>query len=488
MTTCSMKICSLLLLRVCMLFAAGSVTSSVPENSSYAMAVVTTNRQSASYVTVSQPAIPHPAKPTDVTAHAEEAVSPTADHKNGARNTTDISESRRLSLTTAEAATSGSKPLAPTEKVTTLQSMDAVPLKTTAATVQASTVGVTSTGQPQSVSQTITARREAQPFSEMTTASGEAKSSTVAITATSKERVSLSKTTGDAQTFAEVTSTGSGLQPSTAMTTPTSEIQPTHRTATAETVNQTTDHLLLTSPSSSTDMTAPLNDSTTSAASHASTQHPTSTTEFSSEVPSTTSLDKSAQSTSTSSAPTTSGTVKPTTAELSSSSHSVVNSTSPDPNDYSNTTNDNSTNPAGVFILNTIMSGTSSAPSTTNVPCKPSKDSNGSAVLSCSTKGVVKQCLVIIAVLAVVATIFVVSTIVLCVKLSARKYRVRKPQQDTEMMCISALLPDRSQPYTRHRNPVSNGVLVYPAAGDSDEEGGDNLTLSSFLPENDRYV
>uniref|UniRef100_A0A3P9P7C5 P-selectin glycoprotein ligand 1 n=1 Tax=Poecilia reticulata TaxID=8081 RepID=A0A3P9P7C5_POERE len=154
--------------------------------------------------------------------------------------------------------------------------------------------------------------------------------------------------------------------------------------------------------------------------------------------------------------------------------------------DYSNTTA-NSTSPAGTFIPHIVGSTTPSTPSTTKAPCEPSKDSSSSNVLPCSTRGVEKQCLIVIAVLAIVATVFIVSTIVLCIKLSERKYKVRKPQQDTEMMCISSLLPDKSHTYTRQRNPVSNGVLVYPAGGDSDEEGGDNLTLSSFLPENDRY-
>lgn len=99
-----------------------------------------------------------------------------------------------------------------------------------------------------------------------------------------------------------------------------------------------------------------------------------------------------------------------------------------------------------------------------------------------------KQCLIIIASLAVLATIFIISTIVLCTKLSARKYRAKKQQQGTEMMCISSLLPERNHNYSRHRNPVANGVLVIPTGGDSDDEGGDNLTLSSFLPDNDRFV
>lgn len=110
----------------------------------------------------------------------------------------------------------------------------------------------------------------------------------------------------------------------------------------------------------------------------------------------------------------------------------------------------------------------------------------------CSSIGVVKQCLIVIAGLAVVATIFIISTIVLCTKLSSRKYKLKRQQQGTEMMCISSLLPERSNHrpvrYTRQRSPVPNGVLVIHNCDDSDDEAGDNVTLSSFLPENDRYV
>ncbi|KAM3600148.1 uncharacterized protein V6R79_018588 [Siganus canaliculatus] len=129
-----------------------------------------------------------------------------------------------------------------------------------------------------------------------------------------------------------------------------------------------------------------------------------------------------------------------------------------------------------------------SPPPTTKSPREASKSPPTTEDQTCSSRGVVKQCLIIIASLAALATIFMVSTIVLCTKLSARKYKDKKPQRDTEMMCISALLPERTYTYTRQRNPVSNGVLVMHMAGDSDEDGGDNVTLSSFLPENDRYV
>uniref|UniRef100_A0A672FR81 P-selectin glycoprotein ligand 1 n=1 Tax=Salarias fasciatus TaxID=181472 RepID=A0A672FR81_SALFA len=129
-----------------------------------------------------------------------------------------------------------------------------------------------------------------------------------------------------------------------------------------------------------------------------------------------------------------------------------------------------------------------SSQSATAAPRDVTKTTPGTEVQACSTRAVMKHCLIVIASLAALATIFIMSTIVLCVKLSAKKYRVKRSQEGTEMMCISALLPDRSYNYTRQRNPVPNGVLVIPRAGDSDEEGGDTVTLSSFLPENDRYV
>lgn len=95
-----------------------------------------------------------------------------------------------------------------------------------------------------------------------------------------------------------------------------------------------------------------------------------------------------------------------------------------------------------------------------------------------------------IAALAAVATAFMVATVVLCARLSSRSYKykvkVKKPSQETEMMCISSLLPELNYSYSRQRNPVANGVLVIPSGRDSDEDMGDNLTLSSFLPENER--
>ncbi|KAM7369021.1 hypothetical protein PAMP_013320 [Pampus punctatissimus] len=112
---------------------------------------------------------------------------------------------------------------------------------------------------------------------------------------------------------------------------------------------------------------------------------------------------------------------------------------------------------------------TKSTPATTTAPQEASKSPLDTVVQPCSIRGVVKHCLITIATLAGLATIFIVTTIVLCTRLSAKKYKVKRPQQETEMMCISALLPERT--YTRQRNHVFNGVRVIPRDGDSDEEG-----------------
>ncbi|TKS84493.1 P-selectin glycoprotein ligand 1 [Collichthys lucidus] len=175
------------------------------------------------------------------------------------------------------------------------------------------------------------------------------------------------------------------------------------------------------------------------------------------------------------------------TAGLSSTTEPTT--TTSETNSTNTTTASNSTSPGAILfprVPKRLPIPTSkSTPATTTVSREAS---NNAEAKTCSTRGVVKQCLIAIASLAALATIFMVSTIVLCTKLSARKYKVTKPQTATEMMCISSLLPERDYIYTRQRNPVSNGVLVMHHGGDSDEDAGDNLTLSSFLPDNDRYV
>uniref|UniRef100_A0A3P8WHA1 P-selectin glycoprotein ligand 1 n=1 Tax=Cynoglossus semilaevis TaxID=244447 RepID=A0A3P8WHA1_CYNSE len=148
--------------------------------------------------------------------------------------------------------------------------------------------------------------------------------------------------------------------------------------------------------------------------------------------------------------------------------------------------------PSTTLSPSTILTRSTTATTTTTTTATTTTAGCGVipslGVQPCSTRGLVKQCLIIVACLAVLTTIFMVSTIVLCTKVSTRKYKLRRPQQSTEMMCISSLLPERNYTYARQRSPVSNGVLVIHDRADSEEELGDNLTLSSFLPDNDRYV
>ncbi|XP_054450346.1 P-selectin glycoprotein ligand 1 [Pteronotus mesoamericanus] len=96
----------------------------------------------------------------------------------------------------------------------------------------------------------------------------------------------------------------------------------------------------------------------------------------------------------------------------------------------------------------------------------------------------VKHCLLAILILALVATTFLVCTVVLAVRLSRKNhtYPVRS-YSPTEMVCISSLLPEGGE------GPAvtANGSL--PATkkpglkgGSGEEHDGDDLTLHSFLP------
>ncbi|KAM4528516.1 P-selectin glycoprotein ligand 1 isoform 2-T2 [Odontesthes bonariensis] len=340
---------------------------------------------------------------------------------------------------------------------------------------------------------------------------------------TDKNQVQLSPTatmaSGGAQSSSTGTTASGGAQASSTGTTASGGAQST----VTDTAKHTTDPFHLPSATSSTNMTTPGKTSTDFATTVAVSSQPTSITHPKStpELPTTTPSEKSTQMTSSfSQSPTLSTatltanitseaapvhgptrTETSTSTELSSKSHSIsttnaLNFTSqfPDKAESSSASTDSpiSTSPAGIFNPHAPkrlpVATTRPVAATTEAPTEVPKTSPSNKVQPCSIRGTVKQCLIIIASLAVLATIFIVSTIVLCTKLSAMKYKVRKPQQATEMMCISSLLPERNHVYTRQRNPITNGVLVFPAAGDSDEDGGDNLTLSSFLPENDRYV
>ncbi|XP_022373042.1 P-selectin glycoprotein ligand 1 [Enhydra lutris kenyoni] len=96
----------------------------------------------------------------------------------------------------------------------------------------------------------------------------------------------------------------------------------------------------------------------------------------------------------------------------------------------------------------------------------------------------VKQCLLAILILALVATTFLVCTVVLAVRLSRKNhmYPVRN-YSPTEMVCISSLLPEGGDvpPATANGglpNAKSQGLKAEPGEG----RDGDDLTLQSFLP------
>ncbi|KAL7836458.1 hypothetical protein AOLI_G00277420 [Acnodon oligacanthus] len=95
-------------------------------------------------------------------------------------------------------------------------------------------------------------------------------------------------------------------------------------------------------------------------------------------------------------------------------------------------------------------------------------------------EGLVGRCLIAIALLAALVTIFVMSTVILATKLAASRYRNREGLlQETEMVCISALMNDTEHPIPKQRHPKTNGALI----PNTEDEDGDDLTLNSFLPD-----
>lgn len=125
---------------------------------------------------------------------------------------------------------------------------------------------------------------------------------------------------------------------------------------------------------------------------------------------------------------------------------------------------------------------------TTPVTSTTTKKSTTATTHSCPTassqgEGLVSRCLIAIASMAALTTIFIVSTICLATKLSGYRYRHEAHLlQETEMVCISALMNDSDHPVPKpRRHPKSNGALI-PNNEDGDPDG-DNLTLNSFLPD-----
>ncbi|XP_067862108.1 P-selectin glycoprotein ligand 1-like [Heptranchias perlo] len=98
--------------------------------------------------------------------------------------------------------------------------------------------------------------------------------------------------------------------------------------------------------------------------------------------------------------------------------------------------------------------------------------------------GLVTQCLIAIAILAGVCTIFVICTIVLCTKLSSQTqgYRVNRTN-GTELMCISALLPEEERKLRKKMKPKRLRDFKMTTVGQTSESDDDDLTLHSFVTE-----
>ncbi|KAG7499385.1 hypothetical protein JOB18_035967 [Solea senegalensis] len=440
----SAKACVTLLCGVSVVFATGSKSTSIPEttsnssNSSTADAnELLTAGHNATEMTPVRPSATHkPARDT-VTATADTATLHTLETEDGVmRNQSHSSNSNTTDLTTTSSGagltaittvhTSLSNTLAPETNKPTERKSPTTSADTTAPATSSAASTATVTVSSLTSTTTTTADGSTSPLSSSTSASTVA---TMTTSSTSEETPVFDHTSSSSSSSPPVTSTW------TSTTGP-------KLSSTAQHISETSTHV---STSQSSDTTSS-----------------TSTTE----------------SSTTNESPTI------TASETSTISTSAV-----------------STSPVVILVPRipkrlpipstpaTQTTSTTTTTTTTTTPCgDPQNPPSSDVVGPCSTRGLVKHCLITIACLAALATIFMVSTIVLCTKLSARKYKLKKPQQATEMMCISALLPERNYNYTRQRSRVTNGVLVIPSGEDSDEEGGDNLTLSSFLPENDRYV
>ncbi|XP_078277348.1 uncharacterized protein LOC144605714 [Rhinoraja longicauda] len=96
----------------------------------------------------------------------------------------------------------------------------------------------------------------------------------------------------------------------------------------------------------------------------------------------------------------------------------------------------------------------------------------------------VTQCLIVIAFLAGVCTIFVICTIVLCTKLSAQRHNYRVNQRNgTELICISSLLPEEERKMRKKLRPKRLRDFKETLTGKSSDSDDDDLTLQSFVTE-----
>ncbi|XP_038008028.1 P-selectin glycoprotein ligand 1 [Motacilla alba alba] len=122
----------------------------------------------------------------------------------------------------------------------------------------------------------------------------------------------------------------------------------------------------------------------------------------------------------------------------------------------------------------------SGAPPASTLPATWDTTPVGTAV-PWEPSGVMSKCLLAILLLGLVAATFLLCTGVLGTLLWRRARTGERRFSRTEMVCISSLLPDAEAAAGPRPVPARRHKLLLPDG--SSEPDGDNLTLSSFLPE-----
>lgn len=151
---------------------------------------------------------------------------------------------------------------------------------------------------------------------------------------------------------------------------------------------------------------------------------------------------------------------------LDSSSSTGLHSTAP-PAFVLTTTGYKKPKKSGAPPAPTLPAPWDTTPAGTAVPWEPSE--------------VMSKCLLAILLLGLVAATFLVCTGVLGALLWRRARTEQRQFSPTEMICISSLLPDAEAAAGPRPVPARRQRLLVPDG--SSEPDGDNLTLSSFLPE-----
>ncbi|XP_062890130.1 P-selectin glycoprotein ligand 1 [Mobula hypostoma] len=129
---------------------------------------------------------------------------------------------------------------------------------------------------------------------------------------------------------------------------------------------------------------------------------------------------------------------------------------------------------------------TSAVPVVNHLTKVTTKNYNRLTTAQATTKKIslVTQCLIVIAILAGICTIFVICTIVLCTKLSTQRHNYRVNQMNgTELMCISALLPEEERKMRKKLRPKRLRDLKETMTGQNSDTDDDDLTLQSFVTE-----